>query len=105
MIDRLSLGRASLLDELAAQYRQALEVAESQLHRLILERAIRQLCHEYVERHGGAFELGHLHLEIHKLDHRIRSKEHTIERMREHLGECHEQLRAVGPSRRVASAA
>ena len=94
MIDRVTLEHASLLLEMIAQYQNALEVAESQLDRLTLERAVRQFCREYLEMHGGDGELSQLCLEIHDLEHHIKSKEQLIARMRELLEECAAKLRA-----------
>ncbi len=92
MLDRVLLERASLLHEMITQYENALEVAESQLDRLTLERAICQFCREYVERHGGDGDIHRLCAELHELEHQIKSKEHLIARMRRLLEECSRKL-------------
>ncbi len=94
MIDRVCLERGSLLCEMIAQYEHALEVAESQLAHLTLERSIRQFCREHLELHGGNGRLGTLCLEIHELDHHIKNKQRLIARMRELRAEGCETLAA-----------
>ncbi len=88
MIDRLQMQKASLLREAIAQYEFALNVAEGQLDHLELERAVRQLCAEFVDEHGDHERCRELLLEVHELDHHIKSKHQVIARMKHLLDEC-----------------